>query len=181
MTSSAHSLRALEHIITTLFHHPDDLFTDDDRPVIRALTAYIGLTLTHLTTGHWDWDNQPGFADHAHPTLTDPALRQRITTTYWGWDDHPAGIPIAVPGNGLGPVSPLHLIFATVIDRPTTAGPLVQTFAAWNEKVTTAPPPGIVGIDRLTSPQPSPVLDDWLATRQRDFPHWATRHPGNWD
>ncbi|WP_131811738.1 hypothetical protein [Mycolicibacterium peregrinum] len=123
---SAQSLRALEHVITTLFHEPDDLFTDDDRPVVRALIAYVGLTLTHLTTGHWDWDNQPGFAGHAQPTLTDTALRDRITTTYWGWDDNPAGIPIAVPADGLElqPVSPLHLLFATVIDRPTNAGPL---------------------------------------------------------
>ena len=184
---SAQSLRALEHVITTLFHQPEDLFTDDDRPVIRALTAYIGLTLTHLTAGHWDWDNQPGFAEHAQPTLTDTALLERITTTYWGWDDNPAGtpagLPIAVPGDGLElhPVSPLHLLFATVIDRPTNPGPLAQTFTTWSEKVTTPPPPGVVGIDLLPSPEPSPVLDDWLAARQRDFPQWATRYPGNWD
>ncbi|OBK64517.1 hypothetical protein A5654_21495 [Mycolicibacterium fortuitum] len=44
---SAQSLRALEHVITTLFHQPEDLFTDDDRPVVPLISQLLTI---HLAT-----------------------------------------------------------------------------------------------------------------------------------
>jgi hypothetical protein len=184
---SVDSLRGLEAQALLLFNRPDDVIDGPDSPVVRAIMAYVGLTLLHLTGGSWDWDDQPGFAQRAHPALADAALIEKVARGYWGWDEPPAdtppGIPIATPGPNLGldPVSPLHLLLATVIDRPTGDGPLVHTYNTWRQKISTPPPRGVPGIDVFHRPEPSAVLDAWLATREQDFPAWATRYPGRWD
>ncbi|MEE2853093.1 MAG: hypothetical protein VX424_10635 [Actinomycetota bacterium] len=181
------SLRAVESVIRTLFDEPEHVLHAGERPLVQALMGYIGLTLIHLTGGRWDWDDEPGFAQRAHPPLTDAPLAEAVATQNWTWpdaEDAAPGIPVAVPGDGLGlePVSPLHLLLATVADRPEDdSGPLARTYSAWQAKVTTPPKRGVIGIDIYDSPAASTELDAWLAARRRDFPAWGTRYPGTWD
>lgn len=184
---SVDSLRGLEAQALLLFNGPDEVIDGPDGPIVRAIMAYVGLTLVHLTGGAWDWDDRPGFAQRARPALADAALTEKVGGGFWGWTETPGetlpGIPIANPGPNLGldPVSPLHLLLAAVIDRPTGDGPFVHTYNAWRQKISTPPPRGVPGIDVFHTPPPSPVLDAWLVAREQDFPAWGTRYPGNWD
>ncbi|MBS9534523.1 hypothetical protein KIH27_13095 [Mycobacterium sp. M1] len=187
MDYSPASLRAVETLTLRLFNAPEDLLDDSDRQLAQALIAYIGLTLIQLSTGAWHWDDQPGFAQRAQPTLGDAALTERITNTSWTWENHPPGahpgIPVVLPGSNLGlkPVSPLHLLLATVAERSASDGPCTRIHAAWQGKAPSRPPRGVPGIDIFDTPPPSPALEAWLADREHDFPSWATRYPGTWD
>lgn len=71
---SLESMRALEKAALALFPAPDAVLDDADLPVVRAVMAYVGLTLVHHTNGSWDWDDAPGFAERAHPPLRDARL-----------------------------------------------------------------------------------------------------------
>ncbi|MEE2853092.1 MAG: hypothetical protein VX424_10630 [Actinomycetota bacterium] len=184
---SIESLRAVESVIRTLFDEPEYVLHAEERPLVQALMAYVGLSLIRLTGGRWDWDDEPGFAQRARPALADAPLAEAVATPIWTWpdaEDAAPGIPVAVPGDGLGlePVSPLHLLLATVADRPEDdSGPVARTYSAWRAKVSTAPKPGVPGIDIFDSPTASTELDSWLTARQQEFAGWASRYPGTWD
>lgn len=184
---SIESLNAVESFTRGLFETAERMLSSEERSLVQALMAYVGLSLIHLTGGRWQWDDEPGFAQRAHPPLADAALADAVATQNWAWpdaDDAAAGIPIAVPGDGLGlePVSPLHLLLATVTDQPDNdSGPLARTYSTWQAKVTTPPKPGVVGIDVYDTPAASTGLDAWLAARRQDFPAWESRYPGAWD
>ena len=184
---SIESLRAVESVTRTLFDEPEHVLHAEERPVVQALTAYVGLSLIHLTGGRWEWDDEPGFAQRAHPALTDASLAESVASQNWAWPDaeHAAvGIPIAVPGDGLGlePVSPLHLLLATVADRPgNDSGPLARIYSTWQAKATTPPKRGVVGIDIFDTPTASTELDAWLTARRQEFAGWASRYPETWD
>lgn len=184
---SIESLHAVQSLIRDLFETAERMLSRRERSLVQALMAYVGLSLIHLTGGRWEWDDQPGFAQRAHPPLADDSLTEAVAAQNWAWPDaeDPApGIPIAVPGEGRGlePVSPLHLLLATVADQSDDgSGPLVRTYSTWQAKVTTPPKPGVVGIDIYDTPAASTGLDAWLAARRQSFPAWGDRYPGTWD
>jgi hypothetical protein len=184
---SIESLHAVESLTRNLFETAERMLSPEERSLVQALMAYVGLSLIHLTGGRWQWDDQPGFAQRAHPRLADASLADAIATQNWAWpdaEDAAVGIPVAVPGDGLGlePVSPLHLLLATVADRPENdSGPLARTYSTWQAEVTTPPKPGVAGIDIFDSPAASTELNGWLTARQQGFAGWASRYPGTWD
>ncbi|OBF68494.1 hypothetical protein A5753_02595 [Mycobacterium sp. 852002-51971_SCH5477799-a] len=184
---SIESLRAVESVTRTLFDEPEHVLRAEERSLVQALMAYVGVSLIHLTGGRWEWDDEPRFAQRARPPLTDASLAEAVATHNWAWPDieHAAvGIPIAVPGDGLGlePVSPLHLLLATVADRPENdSGPLARTYSTWQTRGATPPKPGVVGIDIYDTPAASTGLDAWLAARRQGFGAWGARYPGPWD
>lgn len=183
---SVESMTAVESLVLELFPSPEDFFSADDRPTVRALIAYVGLTLVHVGAGRWDWDAEPGFAARAVPTLTDPSVLEAIETDYWGWDDQPArpaGIPLALPGPGMtvAPVSPLHLVLTVLTSRGTAEHPLQQEFSTWYQQAAEPPAQGVPGVDVFGTPPPSPQLDAWLSDRRAEFGAWTARYPAAWD
>lgn len=104
---------------------PADVLNTDDPEHRRGVLAYLGETFALICGGSWGWDDEPGFAEHGLPAVTDPATLAKITFTYFGFDDNPAGTPTGMPivlpdpALGLAPVSPVHLLLAGVTDRET--------------------------------------------------------------
>lgn len=184
---SIESLRAVESATRDLFETAERMLSLQERSLVQALMAYVGLSLIHLTGGRWEWDGEPGLPQRDRPPLTDGSLADAVAAQNWAWPDAEeaaVGIPIAVPGDGLGlePVSSLHLLLATVAEQPgNDGGPLVRTYFTWQAKVTNPPKPGVVGIDIFDAPSASSELEAWLTARRQEFAEWASRYPGTWD
>lgn len=188
------TVRALNEQAHRVLDDTSDVLDTETRDYVRTVMAYLGESLLTIVGGQWSWDDGPGFAQRARPSIDDQAVISQIAHEQWAWPERPVssspGLPIIVPDAALGlePLSPLHLVLAAMAPGGNDAWMTIhdEWSSVANEYRTAHPgwvplatqTPGFGGIP--TTP-PSAILDTWLAERAEDFPRWSESYPGTWD
>ncbi|HTQ20610.1 hypothetical protein [Mycobacterium sp.] len=174
------SLPALEKFVSERYRGRYPLGDDSFN---AGVVAYLGETLMRVGGGVWGWTTE------ALPN-TGHDLRRHPWHVSGADEPDAVGLPIVRPdpATGLPTLSPMHLLLDAI--DSTNGGVWVATYQRWSQVVDAhkRAHPGwgptkqhTLADGVISSPPPSPVLDDWLARQHEDFPQWAARYGAGWD